>query len=102
TIFVGAQTNEVNGQGRKSTHAYTPEQYTDRPATGRGVDHRPNSDPYDIAFVDPVGQQGSGWATVEDNDLVSRHIAHEAGHTFGLVHTLTAPVRDIMSYNAGV
>jgi hypothetical protein len=100
TVFVGANTDKVNGKGAKYTSAFTPTEYSDRPGSKKGDGHRPNSDPFDIAFVDPVGQEGGGWRTVKTNDWVSQAIAHEAGHTFGLVHTLTDPVKEVMSYNA--
>src|SRR6185312_9405915 len=76
----------------------------------------PNSHPYDIAFMDPVSGTNvrSTWST--ENGIVgmfdiTRSIAHEAGHTFGLAHVRSdgssdpatlgsGTVADVMSYDA--
>jgi hypothetical protein len=100
TVFVGGNTSNVD-QGKKYGYASTPFRYTDSPGEVRGVWHRPNSDPFDIAFVDPVGQgDGGGWVNRRDVAAIARGIAHEAGHTFGLAHTETKPAPEIMSYDA--
>jgi hypothetical protein len=100
TIFVGANTAKVNAARGKFPNGYVPGKYADYPGVKRGDKHRPNSDPYDLGYVDPVGQRGKGWVNVEDDRVIAWSIAHEAGHTFGLVHTLTKPFREVMSYDA--
>jgi hypothetical protein len=102
TIFVGSSVGDVSvGAG------FTPGAWFDLPTKGNAV-HLRNSDPFDLAFVDPAendfGQVASTAAA----------IAHEAGHTFGLVHVRTdgvsyaddsSPLQnnssmpDVMSYN---
>src|SRR5262245_49457495 len=53
TIFIGDKSG--NGTGTSNTaYAYTPWANMDSPGEVRGVHHQPNSDAYDIAFVDPV------------------------------------------------
>ncbi len=99
TVFVGGNTAKVL-KGKKFPSAYTPARYSDFPGALKGDKHRPNSNPYDLAFVDPIGQRGTGWGNVLDNVGLSGAIAHEAGHTFGLVHALTKPIQDVMSYDA--
>jgi hypothetical protein len=97
TVFVGSNTATVDAAGKKHINNYTPGTYSDWPGETRGADHRPNSDPFDFAFVE-AGQGGkSGWT--RDPAPIARTIAHEAGHTFGLVHTLTDGVQEIMSYD---
>jgi uncharacterized protein (TIGR03067 family) len=101
TIFVGGDSANVNRLRRKHPRGYTPWRHTDYPSRRRGTRRPPHSDRYHLAFVDPMGQaHGGGWTNVRTNFRISKSIAHEAGHTFGLVHTLTAPVPDLMSYNA--
>jgi hypothetical protein len=99
TVFVGGNTAKVL-KGKKFPSAHTPARYNDIPGTLKGSTHRPNSNPYDLAFVDPIGQRGKDWVNVLDNLGISGAIAHEAGHTFGLMHTLTRPTQDVMSYDA--
>jgi hypothetical protein len=101
TVFIGANTLNIK-EKQKYLSAFTPGNFTDRPGKTKGDNHRPNSDPYDLAFVDPVGGEGdaSGWQTKQDVMLIAQAIAHEAGHTFGLSHTLTKPTTEMMSYDA--
>jgi hypothetical protein len=103
TVFIG---------GNDSHWAFTPASSSDYPSGGIGASHAPNSDPYDVAFVDPaVGL----FDPLGVNGDIAQAVAHEAGHTFGLAHVRTdmtkglfntdpAPlgrgtVGDLMSYN---
>lgn len=89
TIFVGNDAS-ITGFG-----GYTPAKNSDYPADNTSYDHRINSNPFDIAIVDPM----NGTA-VASNLWTSQVIAHEAGHTFGLAHVLSSPGQDIMSYDS--
>jgi hypothetical protein len=100
TIFIGANTAKVDGTRGKFPNGYTPGKYSDYPGITRGDQHRPNSDPFDLGYVDPVGQRGKDRVNVMDIRSVAGAVAHEGGHTFGLVHTLTKPITDVMSYDA--
>jgi hypothetical protein len=105
TIFVGgnaANTKTLSsGKTLKYTYSSTPGNYSDYPGSASGLDHQPNSDSYDLAFIDPVSQTAPGAPLVNDSDLtIAQSIAHEAGHTFGLAHVLSSPVNDVMSYNS--
>lgn len=99
TVFVG-NNNAANG-----AHGFTENSHVDAPGlrlepvfipnSYGGYDiftvlqpHAPNSNPWDRAFVDPVRGDGTSWA----NDRIARVVAHEAGHTFGLVHIRTVGV----------
>jgi hypothetical protein len=83
-----------NGYG-----AYTPWSSADFPGGYKGTRHRPNSDAFDIAFVDPL--YDSGGVNISRGALwIAQAIAHEAGHTFGLAHVLSNPDPEIMSYDA--
>jgi hypothetical protein len=94
TIFIGDKTS--NGTGTSNgTYAYTPWVYCDFPGQVQGISHRPNSDAFDIGYVDGV-YNGGQWS----NLTIARAIAHEAGHTFGLAHVLSSPSQEIMSYDA--
>jgi hypothetical protein len=95
TVFIGADRANMDGNGVKYTRAYTPGNYMDYPSGIRGVAHRPNSDPYDLAFVDPVGSSGS-----QSTSTIVQGVAHEAGHTFGLAHVLSYGEPDVMSYDS--
>lgn len=80
TIFVNS-TTQLN---------FTPTAFMDYPSTANpngGTSHILNSDPYDIAFVNPsVGAPATG---LQLNFQTAAAIAHEAGHTFGLGHVRT-------------
>jgi hypothetical protein len=98
TIFIGDDTS--NGTGTSNTaSSSTPMKYTDHPGEIKGITHQPNSDPYDLAYVDPVSYSG-GSTVSKSNATIARNIAHEAGHTFGLAHVLSRPDEDVMSYNS--
>ncbi len=99
TVFVGANTAHVS-KGKKFTRAHTPARFVDLPGQQLGDKHLPNSNPFDLAFVDPVEQQGDKWVTRKDARRIAGSIAHEAGRTFGLARTLSKPVADTMSYDA--
>src|SRR5206468_13109065 len=75
TIFVGAHTENVKPDGHKYPFAVTPGKYSDFAVPSKPK-HQPNSDPYDIAFVDPVGERKheTQWSTVWDNTIISRKI----------------------------
>jgi hypothetical protein len=104
TIFIGADSaNETNYNNVtvKYSHSVTPGQFADYPTTGNNT-HQPHSDPFNLAYVDPVGENlpDPTWVNVISNDQIAEAIAHEAGHTFGLAHVLSNPTPDIMSYDA--
>jgi hypothetical protein len=98
TVYgVGAPGAAVNGSG-----AFTPFSSSDFPSVGnKGVTHRPNSDTYDVAFVDPLYYNATTRQYQNQSpQWIAQSVAHEAGHTFGLVHVLSAPDEDVMSYNS--
>jgi hypothetical protein len=106
TVFVGTN---LGGD------TYTPDSNTDYPHPSLSLDHRPNSDSNDMAFVNPGGPN-TGTSAVS----IAQALAHEAGHTFGLAHVRTdtlpggqfatdavgdpknfpGTVGDLMSYNS--
>lgn len=101
TVFVGGNEANVDKNGNKFAYADTPWENSDYPNASRGATHRPNSNPFDVAFVDPMGKgKNGGWANANNNEEISQSTAHEAGHTFGLAHVTSKPVLDIMSYDA--
>jgi hypothetical protein len=84
TIFVGSDFG-ANSFGA----GVTPGQYADYPVEEHDhTDHIRNSDPFDLAYVDPFNVTDAN-----GNDLgptgYAKAIAHEAGHTFGLAHVRT-------------
>ena len=107
TVFVGGDyanqtTTRSNGLILLSKFAYsqTSFSYSDYASAIRGLDHVPNSDAYDLSFVDPMAYSPSGpfdkgannatnWVNVEGDTGIAQGIAHEAGHTFGLAHVRT-------------
>jgi hypothetical protein len=100
TIFIGDDFSNGFGTLNKS-RAYTPGEFSDHPGIVNGYRHVPNSNPHDIAFVDPLYfDTASGTNTSKSNTWISQSIAHEAGHTFGLVHVLSSPSKDVMSYDS--
>jgi hypothetical protein len=104
TIFIGAEASNVQTVGKatvKTATAGTPWNSSDYPGSVKGLDHAPNSDDYDLAFVDPVGNFRGSNQTVWEDATIAQAIAHEAGHTFGLAHVLSNPVKEVMSYDAG-
>jgi hypothetical protein len=97
TVFIGD--NVRKGVGPDNTAGgLTPGQYSDFPGNVKGLTHRPNSDPYDLAFVDPIDAR-PGYSL--DNPRIVRSVAHESGHTFGLVHVDSALRNDVMNYSSG-
>ncbi|HYT93552.1 MAG TPA: hypothetical protein VEL76_32840 [Gemmataceae bacterium] len=89
------------GAGNKAG-ASTPWGSSDFPSAGnKGITHQPNSDAYDVAFVDPLYYNAAtGTNQSQSIQQIAQAAAHEAGHTFGLVHVLSNPDLDIMSYDA--
>jgi hypothetical protein len=110
TIFVGADANDVASSGLKYSSSFTPFIFCDSPGATKGYNHLPHSDPYNLAFADPLyQQQAGGTMLIEDDGQIADGIAHEAGHTFGLMHVLTGDGSgtfsaqnppDIMSYDS--
>ena len=107
TVFIGDD-NAVT-----DAHGYTPWNHTDAPIRARAENHQPNSDPWNIARVDPI--DNSNPADNWSNQRIARVVAHEAGHTFGLLHTRTVGSdpdklddtereknpREVMAYDSG-
>lgn len=89
TVFIGDDTENGTGENNINT-AFASAANADYPGKYKGSTHRPNSDSYDLAFVDPVFfDAGSGELDSESTSSIARGIAHEAGHTFGLAHVRT-------------
>jgi hypothetical protein len=118
TVFVGANNKNANVSLIGSTYSYAKYSYAETPGASADyprVGHNINSDPYDVAFVDPVvgstnsvtnilaslsTERGadSSHANIFD---IKRSIAHEAGHTFGLSHVRTDGKTDPTPLGAG-
>jgi hypothetical protein len=119
TVFIGSNASNTANQKQpdgtvkvvKQQAGNTPYTWVDYPGPVKGSEHRPNSDPFDVAFVDPMLGPSTDPATwSNESDLaIAQAVAHEAGHTFGLAHVRTdgqadpAPlaagtVNDMMSY----
>jgi hypothetical protein len=75
TIFIG---NNPEGD------TYTPDENTDYPHVSNLYRDLPNSHANDLAYVEPGGKNTGTTAAA-----ISRALAHEAGHTFGLAHVRT-------------
>jgi hypothetical protein len=101
TVFIGANTLDIEKKGRKYPHAWARGVLCDFPPAERGS--RPQGHPYHLAFMDNVGQRKGSeeWTNNwNDNTHIARSIAHEAGHTFGLAHILSNGFPELMSYDA--
>jgi VCBS repeat-containing protein len=104
TVFVGEDpTNVINGS--KQTYSFTPANSMDD-ALEQNEDHVPHSNPNNVAFVDPITNAAAPWTVqltpgTSATTGISRSIAHESGHTFGLVHVLDSNHFDIMNYAFG-
>jgi hypothetical protein len=84
TVFVGSSFGP-----NSSGPGVTPFQYEDYPVEQTDkTDHVRNSDPFDLAYVDPY-QITDQFGNPMGNPTYATTIAHEAGHTFGLAHVRT-------------
>jgi hypothetical protein len=101
TVFVGGDATNVS-DGLKAEHSSTPGEFKDVPGITLGYLHARDSEPYHLAFVDPMvqGVKGEPWWNNDSTDQIAESIGHEAGHTFGLEHVLTGDATDLMSYSA--
>jgi hypothetical protein len=95
TVFVGEDPTNVSN-GVKNTYSFTPADSMDQ-ALEQNEDHVPHSNPNNVAFDDPITNASGPW-TAQSTAATSHDIAHEAGHTFGLVHVLDHNNFDIMNY----
>lgn len=113
TIFIGDKMGNTDwyespwGGWNLENRAYAYAPSGDRPSVGAGL-HVPNSNAYDVAYVDPVSFEaasnvnGGQPTNVQtwDTGRIARAVAHEAGHTFGLTHVLSGNTQAVMSYSA--
>lgn len=100
TIFIGDNAANKDSDGHNTAYSFTPNASVDLPGKNKGFDHVPNSDAYDIGFVDATWLDIPSSTLITDSDAaIARDVAHEAGHTFGLAHVLSSPQQDIMSYD---
>lgn len=106
TIFIGDNPanngTDKNGKAFNGVYSGTPAANTDLPGSTLGDKHAINSNPFDLAFVDPVGRDVAGKDTSLGVAAIAQSIAHEAGHTFGLAHITTpgGSTNEMMSYNS--
>jgi hypothetical protein len=111
TVFIGDDSLNTRG-GVNGTYAYAQGDSVDVPGVGSNSStHLPNSNPYDVCWVDPFSMPAGGAWSKLSNLAIAQNIAHEAGHTFGLAHVRSdgtadpAPlgvgtVNDVMAYDA--
>jgi hypothetical protein len=101
TVFIGAQTSNLDEAGRKYQHFYSrgrshlvtlKEPDTTYPLAGS---------PYHLAYLDPIGQRpdSTAWVNMATNLTLSHALVHEAGHCWGLVHVHSADLPDSMNYD---
>lgn len=108
TVFIGDDSHnnvpQPDGSLTNLIHGFTPGIYSDHPGAKLGDTHYLHSNPFNLAFVDPVGYDGQ-WS-FQDTEGIAQTISHEAGHTFGLAHVLTvtgdnpAGNPEVMSYDS--
>jgi hypothetical protein len=101
TIFIGAQTTNLDEGGRKYQHFYSRGRNHLTKQRERDTTYPFVSAPYHLAFLDPVGQRpdSAAWVNIASLSGLSRAIAHEAGHCWGLVHVHGADLQDFMNYD---
>jgi hypothetical protein len=101
TVFVGGDPANFDS-GLKVTHGTTPSEFVDDPGSELGFLHAPDSEPFHLAFVDPMMQDvmGDPWWNGLTTEQIGEAIGHEAGHTFGLKHVVTGGAPDLMSYGS--
>jgi hypothetical protein len=109
TVFIGADATDVTPAGVKYTAGFTPSQFVDAPFPS-DPSHRPHSNAFNLAYVDPDSNLSAGpWTVTESDTTIAESVAHEAGHTFGAAHVrtdgkadpaalLSEPVPDLMPY----
>lgn len=93
TVFIGGVASD-NGW----SHEVTEPSSMDFPGAYTNNGHRPNSNPYDVAFVDPGFYTPETFPGATDNATAAM-VAEGAGNTFGLANTSGS--NDIMGENGG-